>query len=338
MGTKVTGLLEDRGRVAGVKVTHNGSEDALRARLVIGADGRNSTVARLVGARKYNVARNERFAYWAFFEDAEWPWDSTFIFHRWADRLVLGGYADSGLLQVIVVPQLSELPRFRQDLDSSFMQYARSCPPMDLSLGNARRVGKLFGMLRWEGFLREASGRGWALVGDAGHFKDPTPAAGIQDAFRQVEELAPDIAAKIDGSDETLDDAISAWNRWRDRDAAEHYWLACDMGAAGKTPAVLAELMRRLLAQGRLDLFLDLLTHRTRPSQVLTPPRLLGATGRLLTRRGCDRRALLGEVRSLIATDAHRRRLDRRPMYASDETTDAGPTEVDDPIAVPDGA
>jgi flavin-dependent dehydrogenase len=335
MGTKVTGLLGDRGRVTGVKVTRNGSDDTLRARLVVGADGRSSTVAKLVGARKYNLTPNERFAYWAFFEDAEWPWDSTFVFHRWADRIVFGGHADSGLLQVIVVPQLSELPRFREDLEGSFMDYSRSCRPMHLALAGARRVGKHFGMLRWDGFLREASGPGWALVGDAGHFKDPTPAGGIQDAFRQVDALAPAITAEIGGDPEALDRAVSGWSRWRDRDAAEHYWLACDMGAAGTTPPVLRELMRRLLAQGKIDLFLDLLTHRTKPSQVLTPPRLLGATGRLLGRKGCDRRALLREVGSLIATDAHRKRLNRRPIYAPNGTTaDAGTTELTDPLGL----
>jgi 2-polyprenyl-6-methoxyphenol hydroxylase-like FAD-dependent oxidoreductase len=333
MGTKVTDLLEDRGRVTGVKVIRNGSDNTLRARLVVGADGRSSTVARLVGARKYNVAPNERFAYWAFFEDAQWPWDSTFVFHRWAERIVFGGRADSGLLQVIVIPQLSELPRFREDLERSFMDYSRSCRPMDLALAGTRRVGKLFGMLRWEGFLREAAGPGWALVGDAGHFKDPTPAGGIQDAFRQVEALAAAITAETGGSPEALDRAVSAWSRWRDRDAAEYYWLACDMGAAGTTPAVLPELMRRLLAQGKIDLFLDLLTHRAKPSQVLTPLRLLGATGRLLARRGCDRRARLREIGSLIAADAHRKRLNRRPMYAPNgTTTDAGQTEADDPL------
>ena len=193
------------------------------------------------------------------------------------------------------------------------MEHARSCRTLHLALTGARRVGKLFGMLHWEGFFREACGPGWVLVGDAGHFKDPTPAGGIQDAFRQAEKLAPVVSTGIGGSAENLDRAMTRWSRWRDQDAAEYYWLACNMGAAGETPAPLAELMRRLLAQGKIDLFLDLLTHRTRPSQVLTPPRLLGATGRLLARRGCNRRALIREVGSLVAADAHRKRLNRRP-------------------------
>jgi flavin-dependent dehydrogenase len=315
METRVTELVEDRGRVAGVRVIRNGSESTLKARLIVGADGRSSTVARLAGARKYNVTLNERFAYWAFFEGADGPRES-FLFHRWADRLVFGGYADSGLFQVIVVPQLSELPRFRMDLEGSFMQYARSCRPMDAALRNARRVGKFFGLLRWEGFFREACGPGWVLIGDAGHFKDPTPAGGIQDALRQAETLAPVITGATGGSSANLDKAILQWGRWRDRDAAEHYWLACDMGAAGTVPAVLPEIMRRLLEQGRIGLFLDLLTHRSKPSQVLTPPRLLRASGRLLVRPGIDRRGLARQVGSLVATDARRRRLNRRPVYA----------------------
>jgi flavin-dependent dehydrogenase len=335
MATRVTGLLEEDGRVVGVRVTSHGAQSVIRTQLVVGADGRTSTVARLVGARKYNLAPNERFAYWAFFEDAEWPWESTFVLHRWADRVVLGGPADSGLVQVIVVPQLSELPRFRAHLDQSFMDYADSCPPIRAALAGARRVGKFFGMLRWEGFFREAAGPGWVLVGDAGHFKDPTPAGGIQDAFRQAESLAPVVIERIDGSPERLDRALRKWGSWRDRDAAEYYWLACDMGAAGAVPAVLPELMHRLLAQGKMDLFLDLLTHRSRPSKVLTPPRLLAATGRLLARPGCDRRALLAEVVSLVASDARRTLLAFRPAYGQEG--DGGGTwvpEVHDPLAL----
>ena len=41
-----------------------------------------------------------------------------------------------------------------------------------------------------KGFLRQAFGPGWALVGDAGYFKDPLTAHGITDALRDAELLA----------------------------------------------------------------------------------------------------------------------------------------------------
>jgi hypothetical protein len=92
---------------------------------------------------------------------------------------------------------------------------------------------------------------------------------------------------------------------------------------------VVPEIERRLLEQGKIGTFLDLFySHRSRPSQVFTPPRLLGATARLLTRRGCDRRALLGEVGTLLAEDVRRKRLNRKPVYAAGAP---GPTDVEDP-------
>jgi 2-polyprenyl-6-methoxyphenol hydroxylase-like FAD-dependent oxidoreductase len=334
MATDVTGLVEHRGRVTGVRVMHNGSASALEAPLVVGADGRNSTIAALVGARKYNLTSNERFIYWSFFEGADPGPDPPIVFHRWDDRFVIACPADSGLYQVLVVPELRERLRFRQDLEGSFMEHARSCPPVADALSGARRVGRFFGMLRWEGFFREASGPGWVLVGDAGHFKDPAPGQGIGDAFRQADALAPAILGALDGSREGLDHALARWGRWRDDDCAEHYWFATDLGKAGPVPAALPEIQRRLLARGKIELFLNLFAHRSRPSEPFSPARLLGATARLLARPGCDRRALLREVGTLIGEDARRKRLNRRPAYvAAAVATDAGATEVPEAVA-----
>jgi 2-polyprenyl-6-methoxyphenol hydroxylase-like FAD-dependent oxidoreductase len=329
MGTRVIGLLEDAGRVAGVRVRSSGSDAQLRSRLVVGADGRNSTVAQLVGARKYNVTPNERFIYWSFFEGAEPGANPAFIFHRWSNRIVLGTPADSGLYQVIVLPELAELPSFRENLEGMFMEHARSCRPVEEVLSSARRVGKHFGMLRWEGFLRVPSGPGWVLVGDAGHFKDPTPGQGIQDAFRQVDALARVIAGATRGGAEHVDRELEAWGRWRDADAAEHYWLATDMGKAGTVPLVLPEIIRRMRARGEIDSFMDLIyAHRAQPSQVVTPRRVFGAAGRLLVRRRCDRRALLSGVRGMVVDDLRRKRLNRHPQYAS-ACLEVDPSEVE---------
>ncbi len=94
---------------------------------------------------------------------------------------------------------------------------------------------------------------------------------------------------------------------------------------------MLPEIAQRLDEQGKLDSFIDLFNHRSAPSQVLTPPRVLAATTRLLARGGRVRRALLGEVGALIAEDIRRKRLARRPQYVPLEASaDAGPTEIED--------
>jgi 2-polyprenyl-6-methoxyphenol hydroxylase-like FAD-dependent oxidoreductase len=66
-----------------------------------------------------------------------------------------------------------------------------------------------------QGFFRQASGPGWALVGDAGHFKHPGTAQGIGDAVEQ----AIWVADALSGSDGSLD----GYGAWRDERAAEHY-------------------------------------------------------------------------------------------------------------------
>jgi 2-polyprenyl-6-methoxyphenol hydroxylase-like FAD-dependent oxidoreductase len=316
---KVTALHEDRGRVTGVRILDGGGETDLHARLVVGADGRHSTVASLCGSRRYNVTPNRRLLYWAFFEGADMGRTPSFLSHRWGERFVLGIPSDSGLYQVLIWPEMAEIDRFRADLDAAFMAHARTCEPIANALAGARRIGKVLGAVRWEGFFRNACGPGWVLCGDAGHFKSPAPGRGIGDAFLQADSLATTILDALGESDDALDGALERWGRWRDREFAEHYWLAYDLEQPGAVPVVLVEILSRLQAQGKAGLFFDALNHRVRPTQVLTPPRALNSIARLLARRGTRRRALLGEIGALAAQEAHRRWLNRRPAYVVDD-------------------
>jgi flavin-dependent dehydrogenase len=328
-GAGVRELLRDGERVVGVR-TREGDE--LRARLVVGADGRNSTVGALAGARRYNLIPSRRIVYWGFFETVD-AVEPAFVNHRWADRFVLGIPSDGGLYQALVWAETPELPRFRADLEGTFMEEARRCGPIAEIVDGARRVGRVQGAVRWVGFFREASGPGWVLTGDAGHFKDPGPGRGIGDAFLQAERLAPAILA---GLDEDLDGEMARWGRWRDREFAEHHWLASDVSAPGTVPAVLPELLRGLHRRGRAGLFFDLLNHRARPSRVLSPPRVAAATARAVARNPGRRLAVLREVGELLAQEGRRRWLNHRPAYA-EPAGDAGATEVPEGDAAPAG-
>jgi 2-polyprenyl-6-methoxyphenol hydroxylase-like FAD-dependent oxidoreductase len=329
MGTTVVSLVGGGSRRCGVRIQQAGGERVLRARLVVGADGRNSTVARLVNARKYNVVPSERFAYWSFFDGVDPGPDPGIVYHRWAGRLVIATPADGGLYEVIVIPDEQFRAEFAADRERAFMDHAMACAPVAEALRGARRVGKLYGIKRWEGFFRESAGPGWALVGDAGHFKDPAPGQGMTDAFRQAEALAPAIVTGMARSDAQLDVAVADWARWRDRDAGEHHWLAADFGAAGPAPAVVPEMMRRLDRSDRMSDVLDLLQHRAVPSAVFTPGRLAAATASLMAQTGTDRRVVLREVGGLLRQDIRRRRLMRKPGFVAAEAhRDAGETEV----------
>jgi 2-polyprenyl-6-methoxyphenol hydroxylase-like FAD-dependent oxidoreductase len=337
MRTSVLGVLRDgeRGRVAGLRVTHDGREREMSARLVVGADGRNSTVAREVGARRYHVVPSQRLAYYGFFEGAAPEPEPTIVFHRWGGRFVIATPADSGLYEVIVIPDDTEeeRARFRADREQAFLQHAMACEPVARVVGSARRVGKLQGMRHWEGYFRESAGLGWALAGDAGHFKDPSPGQGIADAFRQVEALAPAILAALGGGDAELDASVARWARWRDRDALAAHWMAADFGGAGSWPAAVPEMMRRMQRQGSVDDVLDMIQHRISQPEVFTPPRLIAATAALMARpRGADRRGILRGTTSLVREDMRRRRLAVRPVFA-DQADRADPDDAPEAAA-----
>ena len=313
-GAQATGLIEDGGRVAGLRLTSEGRERELRARLVVGADGRASTIARLCGARAYNTNENERFGYWAFFEDAQIG-VPTAVVHRWSDRLVVACPTDGGLYEAACTPPLAELPRFRSDLEGAFRDYLAASEPVAETLNGAKRVGKIFGAVKWRCFFRDAAGPGWVLAGDAGHFKDPSIGRGMADAFRQADTLAPAIAGGLELHDRGLDRALARWGRDRDREFAPYYWLAQDMGKAGAPPVAGVELLRRLLERGRIDEFVDMVNHRARPIKVLGPRRAVPATVRAVAGSPGARGAVLREVAELAVEDARRRVRNRRPVY-----------------------
>lgn len=312
-GARVNALIEEDGRVAGVRFVQDGQERELRARLIVGADGRQSAIARLCRARRYNLTPSRRLLFWAYFEGAHPGPVPTFLSHRFGDRFILAIPADSGLYQVLIWPERAELPRFRADLPAAFIEHASSCQPVAEALDGAKQVGKILGAIHWDGYFREASGLGWVLAGDAGHFKSPAPGRGIGDAFLQAETLADAITGALQGPKRALDRAMHRWGRWRNREFAEHYWIASDFEDPGNVPPVLVEVLRRLQQRGKAEGFFDVLNHRIRPSRVLTPPRVIGAVARLLAKGDIDRRALLSEVAQLGARDMGRRWHNTRP-------------------------
>jgi 2-polyprenyl-6-methoxyphenol hydroxylase-like FAD-dependent oxidoreductase len=326
MGATVAELLRSGDRVTGVRYRRDGVIEDLTARLVVGADGRNSTVARLAGARKYNVVPSQKFVHWGFYEGADLSGPATIVFHRWKDRLIIACPADSGLYQVVMMLDPYLRDRFRADLLGSFDEVARSCEPVAAVLSQAKVSGKVFGMVHWEGYFRDATGPGWVLVGDAGNFKDPAPGQGIGDAFRQVDELAPAIVKGLEAN--SLDECLIEWGRWRDSDAQPMSWLAADLGKEGPTPMVVVEISRRLESVGRYDEVMRIFAHRQDPTKIFTPGAVMAATARLMFRRGTPRRQLLKEVRTLIAEDMKRQKLNKTPAYAAG-ADNAGETEVD---------
>jgi len=300
--TAVTGLIEDRGRVAGVKT----KAGELRAPLVVGADGARSAVARLVGAAKYNETPAGRLFTWAYFEGAEAD-DGHMWLGSIGDHGFLAFPVDAGLFMAAVVPSIDRRDEVLGDREAAFAAGLAHWPELEAAMAAARRVGAIRGMSR-DGFFRQSAGPGWVLVGDAGHFKDPTPGQGISDALRQAVALAPAIEKTL-GSTGAADQALHDWWRWRDRDAWEMYWFAHDMGAPGPPPRlVVHEIERRIASNPKLtDGLMRVFNHDVTPSKVFTPSLALAATAKALVTSPGQRKVVLREARTLAANNWRRR-------------------------------
>jgi 2-polyprenyl-6-methoxyphenol hydroxylase-like FAD-dependent oxidoreductase len=164
-------------------------------------------------------------------------------------------------------------------------------------------------MANMHGFFRTSAGPGWVLVGDAGHFKDPTPGQGIADALRQSEKLTAAVERALGGGAGSPDAILRDWWRWRDADAWEMYWFAHDIGAAGVTPPLLREAQRRIAGDRELiAATVRIFNHELRPSQVFTPAFSLTTMAQAMRRGRGQRGAILREARTVAVDDVRRRR------------------------------
>jgi flavin-dependent dehydrogenase len=194
------------GRVTGVLLEdESGHVHRVASRVVVGADGLRSTVARLAGAPTYRVGQHASatmYGYWSGLDVGGYEW-------YFVPGLSAGAIpTNAGQVCVSVSVPAPEFPRlFAHQPDTAFHDLLGQVAP-----GLAERLRESFrndsrsplhGFPGQAGFFRQAYGPGWALVGDAGYFKDPLTAHGITDALRDAELLAGAIDAE---SDEALAD------------------------------------------------------------------------------------------------------------------------------------
>jgi hypothetical protein len=222
------------------------------------------------------------------------------------DHGLLASHTDAGLYMAAVTISRERHDEVRRDRAAALATGLRGWPELGACLASARRIGPVRMLSRWHGFFRRSAGPGWALVGDAGHFKDPSPGQGIADALRQTAALAPTVVTALGGRRDP-DAVLRDWWRWRDRDAREMYWFAQDMGAAGVTRPLRRELQEMVATDPALvGEFVRILNHDVAPSTVLGPGLALRGTARALRAGNGRPGALLREAAGLVATEAGR--------------------------------
>ncbi|GAA3081217.1 NAD(P)/FAD-dependent oxidoreductase [Streptomyces roseofulvus] len=224
LGHKVTGLLRDADRATGVRVTGPGGARELRARLVVGADGKDSAVAGLAGIRERRY-ENGRFGYLAHFRDLPLPGG---IGQAWflEPDMAYSFPNDDGVTVLAVLPDKKHLPAFREDLEGSFHAFVRALPEAP-AIDSARRVSKFVGTVDYPLITRDPTAPGIALVGDAALTGDPLWGVGCGWALQTAQWLADAVAPAVTGRGD-LDRALAAYGRTHRRRLRPHQQLAVD--------------------------------------------------------------------------------------------------------------
>ena len=175
--------------VGAVVLDAEGRPQQIKAGLVVGADGLASPVARLVQApvlRQARACTAVAYGYWSGLEAAGYHWH----YRPGASAGVIptnGGHH----CVFVSVPPARMRSAGRDNSLSWYREVLREVAPAVAGrLGAARLVSGLSAFAGRPGYLRQAHGLGWALVGDAGYFKDPLTAHGITDALRDADLLA----------------------------------------------------------------------------------------------------------------------------------------------------
>jgi 2-polyprenyl-6-methoxyphenol hydroxylase-like FAD-dependent oxidoreductase len=184
----------------------NGRPVEERARIVIGADGVNSFVARAVRAPEYNTRPVAGCAYYSYFSGV--PQDDIELFMR--DHCAFGGVpTNDGLHLVMVNWPAREFPDVRADIENRVWRALEMSADFAARVRQGRREERWYGTAGVPNYFRKPFGDGWALVGDASYNKDPMTAQGISDAFIEAHTLAEALDAGLSARG-TLDELLAA--------------------------------------------------------------------------------------------------------------------------------
>jgi flavin-dependent dehydrogenase len=255
-GCAVKDLVWEGDRVVGVRcTTPGGTETTERARLVVGADGMRSLVARKAGAE--NVVEHPRmtttyYSYWsgvpADFELYERP-------GRWIGVLPTN---DDLTLLMAYFPQ-ADYHQVRRNAEPAYLDAFRTtAPELYERMRSGRREEQLYGTGHQENYFRKAYGPGWVLVGDAVNHKDSITARGITEAFVQAQSLTTLVGDRLH-EDAALATALRRYENELSNEALNHYQGA--LNVAELKPEGRTEMLRKLVGhQDHIDRYFSTLS------------------------------------------------------------------------------
>ncbi|HEX4670315.1 MAG TPA: NAD(P)/FAD-dependent oxidoreductase [Solirubrobacterales bacterium] len=268
LGCVARDLIREGGAVRGVSL-HDlaGTSSELRARLVVGADGRGSAIADLAGVRTKTLP-HERFAYGGYFEGASpagFPNSSVWMLDpHWAAAFP----TDAGLTFYAAMPTKERLPEFKADPEAALVSFVAAVPdPPPIRAGQL--VGPVLGKIEMPNSVRVPTAPGLALVGDAALTADPLFGVGCGWALQSGEWLAASVAPALRG-EESLDRGLARYRRRHRKELRGHALLVNGYSSGRRLDPGERTLFAAAARDPKVAAAFDALgTRRTKPGRVL---------------------------------------------------------------------
>ena len=267
-GQRAVGLIgsgTDEDPVAGVRLE---SGDEIRAKWVFGADGRASTVAARLGIEKERPQRGEIAFMWAYWSGI--PDDGMATTEILDDAILIRWAVEDGLTMLTATGPDEFTHGSHDDRMRNYLEvlgrFPESIPPEHLEAGEMVSDLVVAPESLMRGYYRRPTGPGWALLGDALHFKHPGTAQGIGDAVAQAVYVADALSAN-GGS-------LDGYEEWHEQRSDEHYDWSFSWGRFPR-PGISEKVFRGWASEPDASQDLrDTLTRRVLPSEAMSQDRL----------------------------------------------------------------
>jgi len=264
-GFTVTEVVVSDGRVTGVRGHgRDGGTVTEQARVVVGADGRHSRVARTVAPEQYHEKPPLLCGYYSYWSGL--PMGGRFETWVRPDRAFAAWPTHDDLTLVIGGWPYAELEANRDDIEGNFLAMLELAPAFAERLRAATRQARFVGTAV-PNYFRRPYGPGWALVGDAGYNKDFITAQGMHDAFRDAELCATALDQAFSGA-RPFEAAMADYQSTRDGQVLPMYELTCELATLEPPPPELQQLLGAAHGnQEAMDAFARMMAGVTSPAE-----------------------------------------------------------------------
>jgi flavin-dependent dehydrogenase len=242
-GAIVHDLLSRDGVVEGVRWSENGSRMEATSRVVVGADGFHSIVAKEAGAESERTEPVHRAMYYAYFRGLEGRPGPSAEFHYTGNRLAYVFPTDGGLTLVAASIPIGEFSEFKKDPEKKLKEFLGSLPDLNPRIQRAEREGPVRGTGVIPAYQRIPYGKGWALVGDSAQIMDPWSGQGIDQASTHSGFLADAMTDWLEGRS-GWEESMGTYHKRRNEFSSKTFERTCK-AAPDFRPMTHAALKRR---------------------------------------------------------------------------------------------